>query len=197
MVTMMVLGACGGRPTPKSGGDSEENSPERRPTEDRAFHIAPHLELAIELQGLDDGARADRLRELAHDGAAPGIDVFVLCRMLFEARPESECRRPLLGQPLYLGGTTGADWPVDPIAIVDDVPILVVAGYMLGGLPEPARDYVEYNLATCGWSERRYAAKTSAQLDAAMQSLMSTGPWMQHLAQAELDFLRAQLAPAQ
>lgn len=77
-------------------------------------------------------------QDLAND---PHQGLFLVLRVLFEADPH-----PLL----VLGGSRPAppsspsSLPRFPIVIVDDVPLMLVAGYTLRGLPEPVTSHVEY-----------------------------------------------------
>ena len=44
-----------------------------------------------------------------------GDRVIVLCRMLFTNKTSAEFRRPLLGEPVFLGEARDVDWPLEPI----------------------------------------------------------------------------------
>ncbi len=111
------------------------------------------LEHASRLRSIpDNAARASALRELAADPSNTPL-TFVLCRLLFEARPGGEFRRPLIGDMHFVAGTSYGDWPLAPIAIIDGVPITVMTGVMLAGLPEEPIAYVDYCLANCVWAK--------------------------------------------
>lgn len=77
--------------------------------------------------------------------------------MLFQAKPGGEFRGPMIGGAFFIGGTY-RDWPLEPIAVFDHVPILVVTGYVLAGWPEPPGWYVDYCLKNCQWRDARYEA---------------------------------------
>jgi hypothetical protein len=143
---------------------------------------------AAELQALGKDKACARLRELArHKDEDERERVFVLCRMLFVAKPGLEFRRPLIGFPHFIGG--GEDWPLEPIALVDGVPFYLVYGYSLAGYPEPAPQYVEYCIAECDWSPTRFVAKTAAEKRAALIKLFSQNSFSQD----EKRFLAAQI----
>jgi hypothetical protein len=93
---------------------------------------------------------------LGKDGALAAIDgflakqdltkdphqgVFLVLRVLFEADPHP---------PMLLGGSRPpppsppSALPRFPILIVDDVPLMLVSGYTLRGLPEPVTAHVAY-----------------------------------------------------
>ena len=77
-------------------------------------------------------------QDLAKD---PHQGLFLVLRVLFEAAAHP---------PMRLGGSRpappspSASLPRFPIMIVDDVPLMLVAGYTLRGLPEPVASHVTY-----------------------------------------------------
>lgn len=77
-------------------------------------------------------------QDLAKD---PQHGLFLVLRVAFEAEPHP---------PVLLGGSSppppadAAKAPRFPIAILDDVPVLLVSGYTLRGLPEPVSAHVAY-----------------------------------------------------
>ena len=124
-------------------------------TPGREYRVSRLLRLAVHLQSLDVPAREARLRELSRD---PGLvdDFFPLCRMLFEARPEAEFRRPLISLPWFAGGTDFKDWPLEPITIYRGLPLSIVRGYELAGYPESPQQYLEYCLSKCAWRRQEF-----------------------------------------
>lgn len=114
------------------------------------YQISRYVDAAASLRKLEPTLRASELRELARDRKFAS-DVYVLCRMLFEAKPGQEFRRPLIGAASFLGNTTYDDWPLEPIALEQGIPILIVRGYTLAGVAEPPGGYVEYCLSSCAW----------------------------------------------
>ena len=81
---------------------------------------------AAELQSLGKDKACERLHARALDmNKNEREKTFVLCRMLFVAKPGGECRRPMLGGPMFVGSGKVEDWPLEPIEIVDGVPFSV------------------------------------------------------------------------
>ena len=74
--------------------------------------------------------------------SSPGL--FWLLRVLFDVPAGAAFPPVRLGQPDVAPPASVALLPRFPIVIVDDVPLLVVSGYMLGGLPEPVESHVAY-----------------------------------------------------
>jgi hypothetical protein len=133
----------------------------------------------------------DNLRILARN---PEDDrrMIVLCRLLFQARPGSQFRRPGLGEPTFIGGTRYADWPLEPIELVDGVPFLIVRGYTLAGEPESGLAYLEYCITSCDWSGVRLEPKRRAEKVAALAKLKASPKWKRPLTKDEDDFLSSQ-----
>ncbi len=119
------------------------------------FDSRGFMRLAAELMALDETRRAERLRTMASAGLERQTIVF--CRMLFEARPGSEFRRPGLGGPSFVGTESEMrHWPLEPITLVNDVPLVIVEGYTLAGRRETAQQYLEYCLLSCDWTKRSF-----------------------------------------
>lgn len=122
------------------------------------FRVSRYLQLASEIQTLpSDHERAKRLRALARETVETG-ETFPLCRMLFEERPEGFFRRPALGGPVFVDGDSVGNWPLEPIALFRNVPILIVRSYELGGHAESPEDYLKYCLQACRWRALRFAS---------------------------------------
>lgn len=139
------------------------------------FRSVDYMEMANELMKLPAGKRKAYLNRWAwlddHEQR-----VIILCRMLFQAVSGDEFRRPFLGGPVFIDGSEG-DWPLEPIAIVDQVPFVIVTGYDLGGRAEPASKYLEYCLANCEWTANDYAPKTEEELNAIAAELLESKEW--------------------
>lgn len=163
----------------------------------RDYRIAHYLTKAIELQALSPTQRAARLRELARDRKR-GEEVFPLCRMLFEAKVGTFFRGPNLGLPDFVDDRpedflserpdAAKTWPLAPIAVVDGIPILIVSGYLIGGLAEGPQGYVEYCLEKCRWTERQYAPADQAKAARIVEKFIRSNPRVAGYA----DFLRRQ-----
>ncbi len=155
------------------------------------FRIQPYLRAVAKLQALPERERALRLEEWAKSGRHDE-QVIVLCRMLFEAREGGQFRRPMLGAPVFVGETTDADWPLEPIAVFQDVPICVVRGYMLGGQAEPATAYLEYCLKSCRWTSRAYRELDDKTLEQRLDAFVKSNVWPRPLRASEIEFFKLQ-----
>jgi hypothetical protein len=107
--------------------------------------------------------------------------------MLFEARDGGAFRRPMIGAPNFIAGAL-ENWPLEPIALSDGLPFLVVRGYALGGKAESPSQYVAYCLSHCRWSHRKYASATVGQIARALELLISANEALR----AQADWLRRQ-----
>lgn len=163
-----------------------------RRTEWDAYKVDPYIAVAVRLQTAGKEKAVETLRKAAEDGW-PDYHVIILCRMLFTAKPKGEFRRPAIGGPCTLGGTNSKDWPLEPIELVDGVPFLVVTGYIVGGFPEPARDYLRHCIDTCTWNTEIFKPKTAAEKRTALAKLFASPKWKKPLTDEEKDFLADQI----
>jgi hypothetical protein len=157
------------------------------------WRIQPYLQAAVMLQGLTDQERIGMLRDWA--GAHRDEQVIILCRMLFERAEGGEFRAPMLGAPSYLADTTAEDWPLEPIALVRDMPVLITPGYTLGGHAEPAGNYLDYCLELCHWSQRRFEVLDTTEIQQRLEELIAGDHWKRPLTDYEIRFLRSQAEP--
>ncbi|MDF9833138.1 hypothetical protein M2103_001360 [Ereboglobus sp. PH5-5] len=121
-----------------------------------SFDPKGYMKLAVALQKQGEEHAVSVLRKLAK--RSDGSKVVALCRMLFVARKDGAFRAPMWGAPDSLPREDGKPWPLEPIAIINDIPFLVTMGYDIAGKPESASDYVEYCIAECEWNKRNYLA---------------------------------------
>ena len=128
------------------------------------FRIQPYLQAAVKLQAMEERDRVEWLTRHAKSGRYDE-QVIVLCRMLFQAKDGGEYGRPMLGAPQFVGKASGPAWPLEPIAVFKDVPIVVVRGYALAGHPESASSYLKYCLNTCRWTSRKYREIDDEELE--------------------------------
>ena len=125
--------------------------------------------------------------------------ISVLCRMLFKPKAQAVMRPPRLGSVRFLDdSTTGnvpgpSEWPLEPIAIVDGVPFLIVRGYMLLGRPESAHEYFPDCEANGEWSDVRYHVVTMKQKRDALSKLMKSPKWHSALSEWARVFLSEQI----
>jgi len=158
----------------------------------RSYRAAPYVAVATELQSLPREEAVARLRQWA-DSQKYDEQVIILCRMLFERRAGGEFRRPGLGGPQFYGETTTKDWPLEPITVVDDVPFLIVFGYVLAGHAEDASSYLDYCLAEAVWARRRYHAVNRREIAAALEKLLKFSAWRRPLNTSERELLTKQV----
>jgi hypothetical protein len=142
------------------------------------YHVTPYIAMAASLQKLEHKDRIATLYDFVR-GNERDYRLLVLCRMLFTGKTksgdlkQSEFRRPKIGGGNYLGGSSYTDWPLEPIALVDDVPFLIARGYVLAGSPaESAADYLDYCIYQCDWSPIRFSQKQPSELKAALKNLL-------------------------
>jgi hypothetical protein len=151
------------------------------------YRIQHYLESATELQKLKPTQRAKRLKALAVDPKRAS-EVYPLCRMLFEAKPKGEFRRPMLGSPSFVDGGDLADWPLEPITLFEGLPILVVAGYSLAGQAELSESYVDYCLEDCKWRDHKYEPLPAQKRKEIVEKFIAANPKMKR----DADWLRRQ-----
>lgn len=85
-----------------------------------------------------------RVASRFHSDAAEG-GLFLVLRVLFDV-PAGPGHMPpmILGAPSPAAPGDPKRIPRFPVALVDDVPILLINGYLLAGVPEPVENHVKY-----------------------------------------------------
>jgi len=158
----------------------------------RSYKVAPYVALATELQSLPKEEAIARLQEWA---VSEKYDeqVIILCRMLFEPRPGVAFRRPLLGGPQFFGKTKMTDWPLEPITVIDDVPLLIVINYMLAGVAERAPSYLNHCLSNANWTTRRFRTVSKAEIAAAFEKLLKSTPSNESQSDWEFELISKQI----
>jgi hypothetical protein len=162
------------------------------PADFEQFASAPFLRAATYLQAIGQKAACETMMRLT-EGKRDTLQVIILCRMLFTKKGDAEFRPPRLGGPLYPGGTTGADWPLEPIAEVKGVPFLIVRGYELFGRGESAKAYLQYCMEQCAWNDFRFAHVPPGQMRESLDELIKSTAWKQPLSEEERKFLAQQI----
>ncbi len=157
-----------------------------------SYRVTPYLLVASELQTLSKKDAIAQLQQLA-DSRKHNEQVVILCRMLFEAKENSEFRRPMLGGPQFYGNISLKDWPLEPITIIDNIPFKIVIGYMLAGHAEEAPEYLKYCLENAQWTNRIYAQRTKKDIDSAFQTLLKSNVWKKPLDQWQLGLIHQQI----
>ncbi len=153
------------------------------------YTVRPYISAAIELQDMGREQAVFVLRECCENGENQNR-VIILCRMLFER--EGDMRRPMIGAAAFPGNSTYADWPSEPIELVQNIPFLIARGYSLGGLPECAMDYLEYCELQCAWRNEIYVMPSDADLLASLNELLNSEKWQTSLTDEEEQFFRSQ-----
>jgi hypothetical protein len=157
----------------------------------RQFKVAPYVRAAALLQEMDKEKACEQLMKLAKKDDEDG-QVTLLCRLLFSKRENKPFRAPLLGGPIFIGGTSETDWPLLPIEILDDVPFFVIEGYNVGGYPEPSHLYLKYCLENCEWSKTRFGRVDDKTIDKALKKLLASKKWRRPLTDYEREHLISQ-----
>ena len=140
------------------------------------YKVDPYIQIASDLQSLGKEAAIKKLMAFAKDRKQDNKAI-MLCRMLFSPKANSEFRRPRIGGAAFLGKTDYADWPLEPIEIVDGVPFIIVIGYQIQGQPEPAELYLRYCLQNFEWNEFRYKIKSAQEKQTALRKLLASPKW--------------------
>jgi hypothetical protein len=155
-----------------------------------AFHPGRALAAAKALLALAPSDRALALRRYVAARPAPPEGLFAVVRMLVEVPPPSQpatpfpgvlqpgfLRPPALGAPLPTQPADLPAYPRWPLVVVDDVPLVVVQGYMLGGSPEPLSMHLD-GLAGATW---RTAPLAPTSAGSVRMTLIHWGAWSHDL----------------
>lgn len=147
------------------------------------YKVDPYLRAAVELQALGKDLGSKTLKSFAEEYGNPYkpaanklaidlLDIVPLCRMLFAKRQGGEFRRAQYGGAKFIGGTDYADWPLDPIELVDGIPFNVVTLVVIaGGLPEYLDGYIGYCIDNCDWNNFKFEMKSDTQKQKALDTL--------------------------
>ena len=119
------------------------------PLEASTFHPGRALDAMRALMAAPDGIEAALRRYLAVRTAPPS-GLFVVARCLVEVPAGEHLRPPALGAPYP---EPPAPLPRFPAVLLEDVPLSVVFGYQLGGLPEPLSSHLD-SLKGATWRTR-------------------------------------------
>jgi hypothetical protein len=157
------------------------------------YRIEHYLDESVKLQVLSEKSRVAKLRELSEDPHR-GSEVFVLCRMLFEARAGSKFRGPMIGSVEFIGSSRSdvewpdyGHWPLDPIEICKGAPILVAKSYFLAGAAETPKHYLSYCIANCCWSSAKSKRMSEAERVQIVETFLASQP---HLSEEDRAWMR-------
>ncbi|MGK0358549.1 MAG: hypothetical protein ACI9U2_000838 [Bradymonadia bacterium] len=143
------------------------------PLDARAYDPVPVIAAVNHLQpmGKAKGVAAIRTWLKARRAAKmqPPTAIFAVLRVLLRAPSgvslATRLRPPALGGPVPAPTEMQtAHLPNFPILILDDVPMSVVEGYVLGGLPESAGMYLKYLEAGGQWRAAKLAPKSAGSV---------------------------------
>ncbi len=156
------------------------------------YRVAPYVRAAARLHAMGRAAACEKLLEAAKTRSLEE-PVIVLCRMLFVRRGTSEFRGPMIGAASFFGGTEYADWPSEPIELVDGIPFLITRGYMLGGSPAPSESYVRHCMTACDWTPVGWGETTEVELRGALAKLLASVTWKRSLDATDREFFSNQI----
>ncbi len=140
------------------------------------YKADPYIAMAQALQSIGKEAAVKKLLAYAQD-ERHDFNVIILCRMLFVAKPNNDFRRPGIGGAYFLGDTDYANWPLEPIELVDGVPFLITRGYLLGGRGESGKSYLYYCIENCEWNKENYELKSGLEKREALDKLLASPKW--------------------
>jgi hypothetical protein len=186
MVLVLSVVGCASKSTETKTAPSQSTPFDSYDT----YKIRTGLDTVRQLQELGETKAIAKLRSWAK--AHPGdLRTIIMCRMLFKGR-KAPLRRPYLGGAGFFGGTTYADWPLEPITIFEGVPILITRGYTLGGKAESAEAYLTYCIQNGSWVSLKYEERTPQQITASVSAFMAKTPWKQALSETDKTFFWSQ-----
>jgi hypothetical protein len=177
-----------GRPVPKAVDLADLLA---LPQED--YRVDPYLRVAESLQAMGRGRAVGLLLELAQKDQWPSTRTIVLCRMLFQARPNSAFRRARMGQPIVVGSSAPEAWASEPIDISEGVPFLITTDYNLFGHPERPAKYVRYCEQGCDWNTQRFRPRSMKEKRQALKKLVSSPMLKGKLGAGDYTFLQDQI----
>lgn len=133
------------------------------------FDPAPLVRAVNALQPIGRDQALDVIDEYlrVHCYALASVDesVFLLLRALFVPTPPQRAHPPaLLGGPSPPPPSNSADVPEFPLAVVDDLPLVLVEGYVLGGVPQPAEQHMPWYRANATIRARPLAPRPATAL---------------------------------
>ena len=119
------------------------------------------------------------------------LRMIVMCRMLFKGE-QASLRRPFIGHANFIGGTTYDDWPMEPVAIYEGIPILITQSYRVVGEVLPAEAYLSYCVQQGSWVSEKYEDKNLEQINASLSSFLTATKWKKGLSNSERQFVMSQ-----
>ena len=118
--------------------------------------------------------------------------VFFLLRLLFEpVDPGVRLPVPGVGGPMDTGPVVAEDFPLYPLVLINDVPLLIVPGFFLGGLPEDPSRHIEFVERHC--RVRPLSLVPPDNPLSLADDLLSSEIWYRPASEDDKAILRAQL----
>ena len=117
-----------------------------------------------------------------------------LCRLLFRSETGGALRRPMLGEPGFLGGgENDGRWPLEPIHLFRGIPFYIISLYGLAGLPESSSMYLSYCLRNGIWNNEPYSEFSDETLQVIALDFIRTGPWDEPLSTDQQQLILSQV----
>ena len=160
-----------------------------------SYKMGPFIPAAMSIQAMGREAGSEALLRAAKTADFDDYEkLVVLCRMLFTLRQGVEYRYPSLGHRDFFGDTSFADWPLEPIEVVDGYPFWIVRLSFSGARsPDAAPRYVSYCITNCDWNTFKYRPLTPRQRRAAFAKLLHSSKWKRPLNDFEQSDLSSQI----
>ena len=99
------------------------------------YRVDPYVKVVQHLQAMGRKAACEKLLELTKDDHVwmdNEQQITILCQMLFSKRQDSKFGNSWRSKPSFIGGTSEADWPLEPIELVDGTPLVVTPEFEHG-----------------------------------------------------------------
>jgi hypothetical protein len=160
------------------------------------YKLERFIPAVVSLQAMGREAGSQALLRAAKTASFDDYEkVVVVCRMLFTFRDGVDYIYPSLGHRDFFGDTTFADWPLEPIALVDGYPFWIVRGLSFSGArsPDAAPRYVSYCITNCEWSTFRYRLLSADEKRTALTKLLNSPKWKRPLDESERSVLASQI----
>lgn len=120
--------------------------------------------------------------------------LFLILRLLFTCEAAEQRMPPLLiGAPDFEPAADDDSWPLFPLALVDDIPFLLVRGFgaMFGGAAQSPLEHLNYYAANCSFRTALLSSETSPL--AAFEKLTSSEHWRRLVPPEQADGYREML----
>jgi len=105
--------------------------------------------------------------------------VSTICRIIFKPKEGTPMRGPYLGGAMNLPHESMdlKDWPLFPLAESDGVYFMLVSGYILAGMAETGREYLDYCRSAGTFRTTPVIIPTEKIAQHALDNLLSSAAW--------------------